>query len=186
MKAYPAAECGGLVWIYMGPPEKQPELPPVRVDLHEDEHPNLKVYKWLQESNYSQGVEGNLDTAHISFLHRNFKRDGVGSRNVDPNTAPSLELQETDFGFVYGGRRPTLDGRYYWRITAHIQPWFSEIPSQTWDGSGSFVVPQDDEHSWWFTVSPTGVRAAAGAPEREHVVLIPGTFRQTNKRTTTI
>mgnify|MGYP000066483410 CR=1 FL=1 len=25
-------------------------------------------------------------------------------------------------------------------------------------------VPMDDEHSWWFTVSPPGYRAAAGAP----------------------
>jgi phenylpropionate dioxygenase-like ring-hydroxylating dioxygenase large terminal subunit len=182
VKSYPSAEYGGLVWIYMGPAEKQPPLPQFDWCLHADEHPDLKVYKWLQECNYTQGVESFLDTVHINFLHRSFTRQTVGGRPVDRNAAPSLEIEETDFGFVYGGRRPTLDGRYYWRITAHIQPWFSEIPSTTWDGSGSFVVPQDDEHSWWFTVSPPGRRAAAGAPEREHVELIPGTFRQTNNK----
>ena len=182
VKSYPAAEYGGLIWIYMGPPEKQPGLPQFDWCLHQQEHPNLKVYKWLQDCNYTQGVESFLDTVHINFLHRSFKRAGVGGRPVDRSAAPTLELEETDFGFVYGGRRPTLDGRFYWRITAHIQPWFSEIPSTTWDGSGSFVVPQDDEHSWWFTVSPPGVRPAAGAHEREHVVLIPGTFRQTHNK----
>ena len=44
------------------------------------------------------------------------------------------------------------------------------------------MVPQDDEHSWWFTVSPPGRRPAAGEPVREHVVLIPGSFRQTRNQ----
>ena len=93
-----------------------------------------------------------------------------------------LQLKETEFGFVYGGRRPAADGRYYWRISTHFQPGFTQIPSQTWDGSGSWVIPIDDEHSWWFTVSPSGYRAAAGAPEREHVVMMPGSFRQTHNK----
>ena len=176
--AYPAVEYGGLIWIYMGPREKQPPLPQFEWCMHD--HPNLKVYKWQQECNYTQGVESFIDTAHINFLHRSFNRGGLSSRGVNPDAAPVLQLRETDFGFVYGGRRPTSDGRYYWRITAHIQPWFTEIPSQTWDGNGTFVVPMDDEHSWWFTVSPQGYRPAAGAPDREHVVLIPGTWRQTH------
>jgi hypothetical protein len=107
-------------------------------------------------------------------------RGGVGGRNVDRDAAPILQIEETPFGFAYGGRRPVRDGGYYWRITAHIQPFCSEIPSQVWDGNANFVVPVDDERSWWITVSPPGYRAAAGAPDREHVVLIPGTFRQTH------
>jgi phthalate 4,5-dioxygenase oxygenase subunit len=176
--AYPSAEWGGMVWIYMGPPEKQPPLP--QYEWCMNHYPNLKIYKWLQESNYTQGVEGDLDTSHLNFLHRSFVRSGLAqARGVDPDRAPSLQVQETDFGFVYGGRRDTSDGKYYWRVTAHILPFFTEIPGPGWEGSGNWVVPQDDEHSWWFTVSPPGYRAAAGAPEREHVVLIPGTFRQT-------
>ena len=176
--AYAAAEFAGLVWIYMGPKDKQPPLPQyewTRRDL-----PNLKVYKWLQDSNYTQGIEGDLDTAHLNFLHRSFVRAGLAqSRGVNLDLAPTLQVKETEFGFVYGGKRATNDGKNYWRITAHIQPWFTEIPGPNWDGSGNFVVPIDDEHSWWFTISPPGYRAAAGDPTREHVVLIPGTFRQT-------
>src|SRR2546423_589291 len=46
--AYPAAEQGGLVWIYMGPKDKQPRLPQYEWTLNH--YPNLKVYKWMQES----------------------------------------------------------------------------------------------------------------------------------------
>jgi nitrite reductase/ring-hydroxylating ferredoxin subunit len=177
--AYPSAEFGGIVWIYMGPKDKMPPLPQYEWTLRD--FPNLKVYTWMQESNYTQGIEGDLDTSHLNFLHRSFVREGLAqSRGVDLNVAPELQIKETGFGFVYGGRRKTKDGQNYWRITAHIQPWFTEIPGPGWEGSGNFVVPVDDEHSWWFTVSPPGVRAAAGQPDREHVVLIPGTFRQTH------
>jgi hypothetical protein len=177
--AYPSADYAGVIWIYMGPKDKQPELP--QFEWTQRDLPNLKVYKWMQESNYTQGIEGDLDTSHINFLHRSFVREGVTSfRRFDPDVAPTLELKETDFGFIYGGRRIRTDAEgYYWRVTAHVQPWFTEIPSQGWEGSGSFVVPVDDERSWWFTISPPGYRPAAGAPEREHVVLIPGTFQQT-------
>ena len=177
--AYASAEASGLVWIYMGPKEKQPPLPQYEWTLRD--LPNLKVYKWMQESNYTQGIEGDLDTAHLNFLHRSFVRQGLAqSRGVNLDIGPKLQVKETDFGFVYGGRRETNDGKYYWRVTAHIQPFFTEIPGAGWEGSGSFVVPVDDENSWWFTISPPGFRPAAGQPDREHVVLIPGTFRQTN------
>ena len=86
VKAYPAAEHGGLVWIYMGPPEKQPELPQFDWTCtgRTPEPQGLQVAAGLQ---LQPGRRGFLDTAHICFLHRNFKRAGVGSRNVDPNTA---------------------------------------------------------------------------------------------------
>jgi phthalate 4,5-dioxygenase oxygenase subunit len=176
--AYPGAEHGGIIWIYMGPPEKQPALP--QYDWTTREYPNLKVYKWQQDANYTQSVEGNIDTAHIGFLHRTFATVGMG-RGVDPNQGPLLQLKDTDFGFVYGGRRNTndpKDGRFYWRLTPFVMPTFTSIPSANWDGSGIFVVPMDDEHCWWFTVSPPGFRGAAGSSGNEYVELIPGTWRQ--------
>src|SRR4029079_10266428 len=48
--AYAAEESAGLIWIYMGPPEKNPPLPQYEWTLRD--LPNLKVYKWMQESNY--------------------------------------------------------------------------------------------------------------------------------------
>src|SRR5690606_20263716 len=112
------------------------------------------------------------------FLHRTFAT--AGRRGVDPDQAPVLQLQETDFGFEYGGRRRTQDGQYYWRVTPFVLPTFTSIPNPgEWDGTGFFIITMDDNHTWWFTVSPPGYRGAAGAPGHEHVELIPGTFRQT-------
>jgi phthalate 4,5-dioxygenase oxygenase subunit len=177
--AYPAAEYGGVVWIYMGPRDKQPPLPQYDWCIR-PATPNLVVYKWMQDSNYAQGVEGDIDTVHGQFLHRTF--GAARSRGVDPNVAPSLQLTETEFGFAYGGRRVAPDGRFYWRITPFVVPTLTSIPDPNWDGDAIFRVPLDDEHTWWFRISPRGRKTAAGAPEREHVVLIPGTWRQTHNQ----
>jgi hypothetical protein len=177
VRAYPGREHAGIIWIYMGPPEKQPDLP--QYEWTTRDLPNLKIYKWQQDANYTQSVEGNIDTAHIGFLHRTFAT--MGMRGVDPDEGPMLQIQETDFGFVYGGRRnrrDTSDGRFYWRLTPFVLPTFTSIPSATWDGSGIFIVPRDDESCWWVTVSPPGYRAAAGSPDNEYVELIPGTWKQ--------
>src|SRR3984893_4474558 len=69
--AYPSAEWGGFVWIYMGPSDRQPALPNYHWCTLPDASKS-QVRKWMQESNYSQGVEGDLDSAHVSFLHRKF------------------------------------------------------------------------------------------------------------------
>jgi hypothetical protein len=179
--AYPSAEFGGLIWIYMGPPELQPDLPQYEWTTR-GANPQLRVYKWMQESNYAQALEGNIDTAHVNFLHRSFKGAPALGRHVDPDAAPHLQLQETDFGFTYGGRRISEDGRYYWRLTPFVLPSFTSIPSQNWDGSGIFVIPMDDYNCWWFTVSPSGKRMAAGAPEHEYVELLPNSWRQTRNQ----
>jgi nitrite reductase/ring-hydroxylating ferredoxin subunit len=172
VKAYPSAEFGGIVWIYMGPAEVQPELPQYEWATR-GPNPNLKIYKWLQESNYCQGLEGNIDTAHVGFLHRRLNVEGM--RGTNPDAAPVLQLQETDFGFYYGGRRDTADGDYYWRVTPFVLPTFTSIPGGTWNGSGLFLVPCDDETTWWMVVSPEGARF--NPPGVEYVELVPGTWR---------
>src|ERR687896_1709338 len=60
IKAYPGREHAGIIWIYMGPPEKQPPLPEYEFTRLEP-HPDDKIFKWVQESNYAQGLEGNID-----------------------------------------------------------------------------------------------------------------------------
>src|SRR5689334_2560338 len=49
-RAYPAAEYGGLVWIYMGPPEKQPPLPHYQWCMQRDADKST-ARKWMQDSN---------------------------------------------------------------------------------------------------------------------------------------
>src|ERR1043165_8324254 len=70
-QAYPAAEYAGLIWIYMGPPEKQPPLPNYQWCARPDRD-QTSVTKWMQESNYAQALEGNIDSSHVGFLHKTF------------------------------------------------------------------------------------------------------------------
>jgi nitrite reductase/ring-hydroxylating ferredoxin subunit len=154
--AYPCREQGGLIWAFMGPADKAGELPQLEWTLVPPDH--LHISKWLLEANYLQGMEGEVDTTHISFLHTNFKRtedfDAVDERRVGnwrADTAPRLMLKETDYGFVYGGRRNYQDGNgFHWRLTHWLMPTFSMIPGTRWPIGGRCWIPIDDHHTWVF------------------------------------
>jgi nitrite reductase/ring-hydroxylating ferredoxin subunit len=179
IRAYVGAEWGGLIWIYMGPTDKQPELPQFEFCLRADQS-KFNYYKWCQESNYAQSLEGNIDTAHVGFLHRRLNVGTLGGQTLAINNAPVLQLMETDFGFVYGGRRPRAEGDYYWRVTPFVLPTFTSIPGPTWGGGGIFVIPQDDEHCWWWTISEP--QPFYTSQNLQYIELIPGTWRQTRNK----
>jgi len=122
--AYRAREHGGLIWVYMGPEESNPELPQLEWTAVPASHRHL--VKWRHESNYAQGLEGDIDTSHVSFLHRYFAADADpngtnrGRTTLSTDPAPRLMLKETDYGFVYGGRRAAESGSHYWRVTQFL------------------------------------------------------------------
>jgi phthalate 4,5-dioxygenase len=66
-KAYPTAEYGGCIWIYMGPPDKQPALP--HLEWARVPASQRVLSRWIQACNYMQAVEGEIDSAHVSWLH---------------------------------------------------------------------------------------------------------------------
>jgi len=192
VRAYPAAEFGGLVWIYMGPAEKQPPLPQYQWTLQPGAE-NSRVSKHLQESNYTQGLEGNIDSAHVTFLHRVFGAETF-LRGIPYSAPETTESRETEFGFVYGARRRTPEDDFYWRVTAYVFPTFTSIASTSTNGGGIFVLPCDDEHSWWFSVQPptpegqvertgraldarSGPFAYISQFDQSTLGLAPGTFR---------
>ena len=77
--AYRAVDWGGVIWVYMGPSHLQPELPQFEWCFLPPEQ--RVVSKWFQDCNYAQGVEGDLDTTHVSFMHRTFGNKGpIGRR----------------------------------------------------------------------------------------------------------
>jgi phenylpropionate dioxygenase-like ring-hydroxylating dioxygenase large terminal subunit len=159
-QAYPTREQGGVVWIYMGPPQKQPpELPQLEWVRAPEGHQH--VSKWLQRTNWAQGMEGEIDTTHLSFLHSTqrpyldalSRTRAVGNaalRKAQADGMPRLTLRETPYGFTYGARRNTSDGEYYWRVTRWLYPFFSLIAGNLGTG-GRAWVPIDDEHTWTFS-----------------------------------
>ena len=165
IKSYPTYEAGGVVWLYMGPAELKPDRPPELpfTLLPEEEQGGLK---FLVESSYLQNLEGELDTAHVSFLHSNLTGSADLSNLVrldgyNNDRHPRLSIIDTDYGFVYGGRRTRSDGEFYWRITQYLLPIYGLIPrSGGYNGGATIWVPIDDHHCWRFLVGGRGLRSA--------------------------
>ncbi len=66
-QSYPTREFGGIVWAYLGPADRIPELPKFVWARVPDAH--RYVSKRRQETNYLQAVEGGIDSSHSNFLH---------------------------------------------------------------------------------------------------------------------
>lgn len=168
IKAYPTEERAGVVWVYMGPADKKPPFPGMEyANLPRDQ---VFAARWLQRTNWSQGLEGEIDSSHISWLHRDFdkentKQKAAGSQMTD-DAAPHIELRETEYGLVYGARRD-LGNEYQWRVTQFLFPMFSLIPRAPGDfvaGGGRAWVPIDDNNSTVFTF---GYRVDGPIPDDE-------------------
>ena len=188
LTAYPTLEQGGVIWIYMGPPELQPEPPGLEWTLVAPEQ--RFVSKRLQECNFLQALEGGIDSSHVSFLHAGaLHKDPlfVGSRGNEYNLRdrmPFFDVVDFDGGLLIGARRNADEGRYYWRITPWIMPWHTIIPPRAGHPLGAHVwVPIDDERCWTWSINYHPARALS---EKEvaamkngagiHVNYVPGSF----------
>jgi phthalate 4,5-dioxygenase oxygenase subunit len=153
--AYPTREAGGVIWVYMGPSDKVPDFPHLQWTTLPKE--SLHVSRWIQRSNWMQGVEGEIDTSHISFLHKDFSTASekmLPGVHIASDGAPEITLRETEYGFTYGARRK-LGDQSYWRQTQWLLPMHSMIPrtpEQAFThGSGRAWVPIDDNHTTTFS-----------------------------------
>ena len=65
--AYPCIERNGIVMTYMGPPEKKPPLPEFEWLTVPESH--VYISKRYQDCHWLQGMEGDIDSSHLGFLH---------------------------------------------------------------------------------------------------------------------
>src|SRR5512138_506660 len=108
--SYPTVELGGLVWTYMGPPDREPPLPKFAWTQSPATHRH--VSKVIEECNWLQALEGGIDTSHAPILHRlittSSKRGGISPASAFVRgKAPKLVVDLTDWGYQYSGLRPT-------------------------------------------------------------------------------
>lgn len=156
IKAYPVEEAGGLVWVYMGPEVLKPPLPAFGYVTAPPGHSYSA--RWLQRSNWLQGLEGEIDSSHISWLHKDFDEKhslqaSAGSQ-LSNDAAPLIQLEETEYGFTYGARREMGDEQFLWRVTHWLAPMFSLIaraPGPFRTCGGRAWVPIDDNTTTVFT-----------------------------------
>ena len=188
LKSYPLEERGGIIWIYMGPPEFKPDLPEYEFALAPPKR--RFITKRLQESNWLQALEGGIDSSHVSWLHgKNLQSDPLfkGSKGNQYNLndlKPIFEVVESEGGLYIGVRRNAENNQYYWRVTQWLLPAFTLIPPRgDHPVHGHFWVPINDHQNWaWsFDYHPnrdlTDLEVNAMKDGKGiHVKYIPGTY----------
>ncbi len=186
--AYPCVERGGIVWAYMGPPEKKPAPPELEWCLVPESH--RYVTKRLQESSYLQAMEGGIDTSHVSWVHRyEVDKDPMHKHSkaldyIKKDSNVVFDIEEMPHGLTMYGRRLGGEDTHYWRITQWIFPWFTCIPPFGQHALGGHVwVPIDDENCWAWSINwladrplPQEELEAMQAGQGIHVKYVPGTF----------
>ncbi len=166
--AYPCVERNDIIWTYMGPRQPPPPLPDIEPNMLP--RGEYAVQKVLRECNWFQGLEGDIDTSHLGFLHLG----AIKPEQTTPGTfdyynvadrAPKYEVVDTEFGTSYGAYRPAEADTYYWRIAHFLFPFFTMIPTGIL-GMQVLVrawVPVDDEHIMFWSLTAPRSRLGSGA-----------------------
>jgi phthalate 4,5-dioxygenase len=155
--AYPAREEGGLVWAYLGPAAKMPAFTRYSFMDAADEH--RIILRVNTKANYLQLLEGGFDSSHVGILHSNVARpgwiDNAVSRSTDEtnpaalavdDNAPTLDPENTDFGFYYAAFRQAgvgAEGTINVRVVPFIMPSTRIIPAPSLYFT-VFETPADD------------------------------------------
>ena len=176
LKAYPTREFGEIVWAYLGPPGRLPEVPELEFGLLPPAQ--RFVTKKLQQCNWAQCIEGGLDTAHFSFLHMpapavrsdenpDAPADARRLRWIRNDPMPKFSITEHEVGFVVGAARKADGSERYWRTAQFMLPAHattpSTLPGETYFGYS--FVPITDQSCWVYTYAWNPDRPI-GAAER--------------------
>lgn len=152
---YPVEERYGLVFAYMGPPERQPVLP--RYAAFENLGPDEKIV--ADDAAYTVGAddtvseipwawmqdwENTMDPHHVSILHTAFSGAQFAPQMA---VTPEITWEYTALGMRYLSKR-VLDGREVTRVTQVLLPNIRSVPnidlSPGVAESMGWLVPMDD------------------------------------------
>jgi len=166
--AYPCVERNGIVWAYMGPRNPAPALPHWLPNMTDD----CQVWMRLQESNWLQALEGDIDTVHAYFLHSGHLKTentmvGSDAYFITQQKEARFEAREIEVGASYAAVRRAYPGTEYWRMGHFLLPFY------TMNGPGLLGiknqslawVPLDDYNTMVWTVG----RQGAFPPETETI-----------------
>ncbi|WP_120493335.1 aromatic ring-hydroxylating dioxygenase subunit alpha [Microbacterium phyllosphaerae] len=159
---YPVEEQYGLLWAYMGPPDKKPVLP--RYDTLEELAPGEQLIVNDQgvggggpaqlDFNWLQHWENVMDPFHVPILHARFS-----GNQFTPEMAliPEVSYEYTPLGVRSIQMRDLGDGRQLRRVTEVIFPNLRVVASPKLSSGQTnmigWVVPMDDTNFRIFTVA---------------------------------
>ena len=151
--AYPAQEYGGMVFAYMGPPEKKPDFP--TYDLYARPGVTHKAHKFHWPCNWLQIRENGLDPLHVKYLHAEAGQRFPSSMDV----LPTMAFEESPLGLFYIATR-RMGEMIYLRQNEIFLPhadWVNGLEDARGEtvfdrrgGGTDFVTPIDDEQSYFF------------------------------------
>jgi phenylpropionate dioxygenase-like ring-hydroxylating dioxygenase large terminal subunit len=153
---YPVQERYGMVWAYLGPPQREPLLPRYEAletlddgeFVEADDHsiggggPVVIPCNWLQH------VDNLVDPFHVVVLHASFS----GTQFVDAmGLMPQVHWETTPLGVKSVSLRRLPDGRTLHRVSEAAVPTLRVIPSPRIGRYGrvesiGWVLPMDDTH----------------------------------------
>lgn len=165
---YPVEEHYGVLWAYMGPPDKMPLFPKFDcMELEEGERyvaldnsslshadmngPEVVPYSWL---NANDNV---MDPVHIHVLHSTFSTTQFVEMWAP---LPKVKFENIEGGVIYKADFPLKDGRRVRRIVSWFSPNIACIPSATGEPGGAkamaIFLPVDDTHTRLFAALRVG------------------------------
>jgi phthalate 4,5-dioxygenase len=158
-RAFPCHEVNHMVWVYMGPRSEPPPFPRFEINTLPPTHvghPRIM----MEEANWLQNMEGDLDSAHLDWVHRRLKEDspkpekGIRGFWNPSGKPPILDVVPTEYGAFYSARRQLKDGRDWHRINQFIFPFHTMITIGDGTVNLRSFVPIDDEFA--MLISHTG------------------------------
>jgi len=151
---YPVAERYGLVFAYLGPPDRKPLLP--RYDALEELAPGELLDAddtsigsgggVIVPCNWLQHYENLMDPYHVPILHGSFS----GPQFVPMmGVMPEVQFETTERGVKSTSVRRLEDGRVFHRVTEALLPTLRVVPNPRVASYGrvesiGWVVPIDD------------------------------------------
>jgi phenylpropionate dioxygenase-like ring-hydroxylating dioxygenase large terminal subunit len=163
--AYPTRERGGIVWVYMGSRsgDDLPPLPDLEGNMLAAGEGGIGIFQ--RECNWMQALEGDIDTAHVGFLHQgaisaDSVPEGSWAKYALSDRAPRFKVLDVDAGVTYGTYRAADAGNTYWRVAHFLFPFYTMVAAgvlglkvavRAW-------VPIDDDHCFGLSMSKIGTQ----------------------------
>jgi phthalate 4,5-dioxygenase len=175
-KAYRVAERNGIVWAYMGEASKAPPLPEIAATHIPESEATITFV--MRQCNWLQGLEGDIDTSHLNFLHYG-ALGGDDFAPTDPNRFgaihrdPEYKVDDSELGTIYGAYRPAENGQTYWRIAHFLFPCWTLAPFIAFEHYriARAWVPLDDTHMMFVMIGP---KQGPGS-SNQNTALLPNT-----------
>lgn len=148
IKSYPVRERNGVLWTYMGSDRGSvPPLPDLEWNLVPESQ--VIVSMRVQECNWLQALEGEVDSAHAAILHGQRKGSTITQWRQGHDLAPTFEIEPHEAGLSIAARRKDGVEKNYVRVNQFLMPFWTLVPPQSQypELSGHAWVPIDDHHT---------------------------------------